>query len=95
LADVPSVTRPFDHVDMANEEMELSGYPRVPLLPTSWRQVVGGVELTCTRVMTMRQLLKQTMIMVGQDVLQPGWVNPKTGRGSFLHLKFPHLSPGT
>jgi hypothetical protein len=36
----------------------------------------------------MRRLLKETMTMVGRDVVQLAWVSPK----SFLYLKFPHPS---
>jgi hypothetical protein len=48
----------------------------------------GGGHLACSRVTTMRRLLKETMTMVGRDVVQLAWVSPK----SFLYLKFPHPS---
>jgi hypothetical protein len=54
LDDVMSVPRPFDIVDLGTGELRLQGYPRAPLLPASWGQVAGGVELTCSRVTTVR-----------------------------------------
>jgi hypothetical protein len=50
LDDVPSVPRSFDIVDLGNRELGLPGYPRAPPLSASWGQVVGGTELTCSRV---------------------------------------------
>jgi hypothetical protein len=45
---VMSAPGSFDVVDLGGGELGLPGYPRVPLLPTSWRQVAGrgcGVDM--------------------------------------------------
>jgi hypothetical protein len=45
----------FDIVDFGAGELGLLGYPRVPLLLTGWRQVVGcrfGVLVGCDRAPT-------------------------------------------
>jgi hypothetical protein len=37
----------FHIVFLGAGELVLPGYPKAPPLPASWRQVVGGPELTC------------------------------------------------
>jgi hypothetical protein len=75
-------------------ELGLPSYPRALPLPASWKQVVGGVELTCSWVATMGRLLKVMLATVGQNVLQPAWVSPKTERrGSYLIFSGPFWAP--
>jgi hypothetical protein len=77
LDDATLVPGSFNIVDLGTGEPGLPGYPRVPLLPTSWGQVArGGVELTCSQVTTMSRLLKETLAMVHWDALEPTRVNP-------------------
>jgi hypothetical protein len=77
LDDATLVLGSFNVVDLGIGEPGLPGYPRVPLLPTSWGQVArGGVELTCSQVTTMSRLLKETLAMVHWNALQPTRVNP-------------------
>jgi hypothetical protein len=64
-----SVPGSFDIVDLGAGELGLSDYLRAPPLPANWRKVVGGVELMCSWVATMGQLLKEMLPMVGRDVL--------------------------
>jgi hypothetical protein len=45
--------------------------------------VEGGAELTCSHVVVMGRLLKETLATIGQDVLQPTWVSPKMERKIF------------
>jgi hypothetical protein len=77
LDDVSSVPRSFNIVDQGNRELGLPGYPRAPPLPTSRGKVVGVTELMCSQVATVHQLLKETLTVVGRDVLQPVRVSPK------------------
>jgi hypothetical protein len=84
----------FDIVDLGAGELGLSGYPRVPLLPASWRQVAGVAELTCSWVATVHRLLKETLAMVSRDVLQLARVSPKMERRGFLP-NFPQLYLGS
>jgi hypothetical protein len=80
-----SVPRSFDILDLGAAELRLLGYPRVPLLLASWRQVAGGgVELMCLRVATMCRLLKEMLAVVSRDVLQPARVSPKMKQEVFL-----------
>jgi hypothetical protein len=58
-------------VDLGAGELELLGCPKALLLPASWRQVVGGVELMCPRVATTHQQLTETLAMLGREVLKP------------------------
>jgi hypothetical protein len=56
------------------------------------------VEQTCTQVVAMRRLLKQTLATVGWDVLQPTRVSPKMERRIFTwvflaHSGFPDFLP--
>jgi hypothetical protein len=76
LDDAMPVPKAFDIVDLGTKKLGLPGYPRAPLLPANWWQVVGGGELTCLWVTIVHRLLKETLTMVGRDVLQPVWVNP-------------------
>jgi hypothetical protein len=41
MGDISSALRSSDVVVLGNEELGLLGFPRVPLLPTYWGQVVG------------------------------------------------------
>jgi hypothetical protein len=50
LDDVASVPGSYDIVDLGTGEPGLPRYPQAQLLPASSRQVVGGAELTCSRV---------------------------------------------
>jgi hypothetical protein len=50
--------------------------------------VEGGAELTCSWVVAVGRLLKETFATAGRDVLQPAWVSPKMERREFLP-KFP------
>jgi hypothetical protein len=63
-----------------NAELGLLGFPRAPLLPTSWEQVAGAVKLACSQVETLRWLLQEMLAMVGQDVLKLARVSLKMGR---------------
>jgi hypothetical protein len=81
---VTSIPGSFDIVDPGAHELGLSGYPRVPPLPSSWRQVVGGAEFTCSQVVTMGRLLKEVLAMIGRDVLQPTRVSLETETRGFL-----------
>jgi hypothetical protein len=83
LGDVMSVPGSSDIMDLGTGELGLPGYPRVPLRPTSWRQVAGCAELMCSWVATVHRLLKEMLVVVGPDVLQPVWVSPKTERRGF------------
>jgi hypothetical protein len=47
LDDVMSIPESSYIVDLGIGELELPGFPRAPLRPTSWRQVAGVVESTC------------------------------------------------
>jgi hypothetical protein len=48
---------------------------------------VGGAELTCSRVVTMRQLLKETLAIVGRDLLQLAYISHKMEiRGLFTSI---------
>jgi hypothetical protein len=47
VGDAPSVPGSSDIVDLGNAELWLPGFPRLPLLPTDWGQMVGGTELAC------------------------------------------------
>jgi hypothetical protein len=67
-----------DIVDSGPNELGLLNYPRVPPLLPSWRQVDGGTELMCSRVVAASLLMKETLAMVGRDVLHLTWVSPKT-----------------
>jgi hypothetical protein len=78
-----SVPESSDVVDLVIGVLGLSGYPRAPLHPTNWRQVARGAELTCLWVAIMCRLLKETLAVVGQDVLQPARVSPRTERTGF------------
>jgi hypothetical protein len=95
MGDVPCFPRSFNIVDMGNRELGLSGYPRAPLLRTGWGQVARDVDMACSWVATMHRLLKETLTMVGRDVLQPARVSPKTRRKSVLYLVFSCPSPPT
>jgi hypothetical protein len=53
LDDGTSVPRSFDIVDLGASELGLSGYPRVPPLPASYRKVAGGAELAYLSFATM------------------------------------------
>jgi hypothetical protein len=57
----------------------------VALQPASWRQVAGGggAESTCSWVATVHRLLKETLAVVGRDVLQSARVSPKVERRGF------------
>jgi hypothetical protein len=77
VGDLPSTLGSSDIMALGNEELGLPEFPRMPLLPAGWGQVVGGVELACSQVATMRILLWETLTMVGQDVLQPARVSLK------------------
>jgi hypothetical protein len=70
-------------VDFGANELGLSDFSRVPPLSTSWRQVEGGAELTCSQVVAVSRLLKEMLAMVGQDVLQPTQVSPMMERRIF------------
>jgi hypothetical protein len=70
-------------VDLGGNELGLPGHPRASLLPASWRQVEGGVELMCSHVVVVGQLLKETLATIGRDVLQLVWVSPKMERKIF------------
>jgi hypothetical protein len=83
LDDAMSVPESSDVVDLVIGVLGLSGYPRAPLQPTNWRQVARGAELTCLWVAIMCRLLKETLAVVGQDVLQPARVSPRTERRGF------------
>jgi hypothetical protein len=48
MGDIPSTPESFDVLDPGSEELGLPGFPRALLLPTSWGQVVGGMELACS-----------------------------------------------
>jgi hypothetical protein len=97
LDDAMSIPGSSYIVDLGAGVLGLSGYPRAPLQPTSWRQVAGGAKSTCSWVATVRRLLKETLAMVGRDVLQPARVNSRMEEEVSL-LAFPlsslgHLTP--
>jgi hypothetical protein len=48
---------------------------------------MGGGELACSQVTTMRRLLHETLVMVGRNVLQPAQVSKK----ELLRRPFPVL----
>jgi hypothetical protein len=52
--------------------------------------VVAGMELMCSQVATLHRLLKETLTVVGRDVLQLARVSPQMEK-SFLNLVFPVL----
>jgi hypothetical protein len=56
MGDVSSVPKSFDIVDLGNGELGLSGYPRVPLLPTqlaaSGRVHGVGMLTSCDHALT-------------------------------------------
>jgi hypothetical protein len=68
---VVSVPRSSDIVDFGPNVLGLPGYPRAPPMSVDWRQVEGGAELTCSQVAATRCRLKETLVIVDQDVLQP------------------------
>jgi hypothetical protein len=75
LDDVTSVPGSFDIVDLGTGESELPGYPRAPLLPTSFGASGGGAELTRLRDTTVCRLLKEMVTMVGRDIVQLARIN--------------------
>jgi hypothetical protein len=42
MGDTPSALRSSDVAVLGDKELELSRFPQAPLLPTEWRQVMGG-----------------------------------------------------
>jgi hypothetical protein len=42
LDDAMPIPKAFDIVDLGTKKLGLPGYPRAPLLPANWWQVVGG-----------------------------------------------------
>jgi hypothetical protein len=83
LDEAMSIPKSSNIVNLGARVLGLSGYPRMPLQPTSWRRLVGGAESTCSWVATVHRLLKERWTMVGQDVLQLAQVSPRMERRGF------------
>jgi hypothetical protein len=83
LDDAIAIPGSSDVVDVATRVLGLPGYPRASLQPTSWKEVAGGVESTCSHIATMRRLLKETLVLVCRDVLLPARVSPRTESRGF------------
>jgi hypothetical protein len=77
---------PFGIVDFGANELGLLGYPRALPLSASWRQVEGGAEPTCSKVVIASRLLKEMLATVGWDVLHPTRVSLKTERKIFTSV---------
>jgi hypothetical protein len=88
MGDIPSVPRSSDVVDLGNKELGLLGFPQAPLLPIDLGQVAGGAELACSQVATVHRLLRETLIMVGQDVLQLAQVSLQDRKEKNFHTRF-------
>jgi hypothetical protein len=80
MGDLPSDLGSSDVVALGNGEFGLPGFPRAPLLPAGLGQVAGGIELACSHIVTMCQLLWEMLTMVGLDILQLAQVSRKTGK---------------
>jgi hypothetical protein len=57
-------TGSLDDVGPGVIELGLLGYLGAPSLPANWRRVEDGVELACSQVAAVRQLLLGAMVMV-------------------------------
>jgi hypothetical protein len=64
-------------MDLGTAELGLPGYPGVPFLLASWRQVAGNIEQACSRVAATGQLLWEVMNTFGRDVLHLARVSIK------------------
>jgi hypothetical protein len=69
-----NLPRPSSAMDPRVTERGLPGYPHAKSPPIIWWQVEGSMEQVCLRVAAVYMLLRETMVMVGQDILHPIWV---------------------
>jgi hypothetical protein len=67
---------------VVSHKLGLPSYPGVPSPPANGRPVVGGVELACSQVATMCQLVWEALAIVGWDILHPERVSLKE-KGEF------------
>jgi hypothetical protein len=63
-----------------DRELGMPGFPQTLSLSVDWGQVTSGAELACSQVVSTCQSLLETLVTVGQDVLQPAWVSMKVGK---------------